>query len=640
MSHRFLSPLRAVLRRPPTGTPTGADPVVNGASASSFASLPTIAFGALVLCCGAFLFSMPRSWRLMDDALALSMAGALVAWIDRRRLVDAALLALPPLAGPWVDPELGAQAMSVACLAVFLVTRRPRFAAVAGSAGVALLLASVRLKLRFAGTPLTWQDVRFFFRQFDDNVGVLATQPTLLWSAGAVVLLTLAAGLVAWRWNPPGRPAGRSAPLAAAALAALLVAHGAGLIVEGVSRLAASGAWFVADGLAERPLFAFFATASLQPRWEVPATDTAGFRHDSQGRLSSGDGARPADIVVILQESQFDPRTIDGCASAACRLDAFTANADTIALGPLQVHTFGGGTWLSEFALQTGVPHDVFGPAGEFAPFNVAPRVRRSFVRSLKAAGYRTVALYPTRGNMMNGRAAYAGYGVDEFLDASELGLPETWGTSDALVHEAARRVLARERQHDAPVFLFVETLFNHAEHGIHMERVPAALVAEAAADFPARDEARSVADYLWRSRQFEREIGLTRQAVLGGSRPAVLAWFGDHQPPFANAVTLRSRIRSMPTDTGTVPARYQTWYEISSNRPGRLHNDAPAALDLVFLPGLLAQAAGAPIDDWLAANVQARDECGGLLESCRTPGARDAYLSTLWSDLGEFGLR
>jgi phosphoglycerol transferase MdoB-like AlkP superfamily enzyme len=303
------------------------------------------------------------------------------------------------------------------------------------------------------------------------------------------------------------------------------------------------------------------------------------------------------------------------------------------------VHTFGGGTWLAEFALETGVPHDAFGPAGEFAPFSVAPHVQRSFVRSLKAAGYRTVALYPTRGGMMNGRVAYAGYGFDKFLDAAELGLPETWGTPDALVHEAARRVLARERQYDQPVFLFVETLFNHAEHGIHMERVPAALIAEASGDFAGQDEAWSVADYLWRSRQFEREIVLTRQAVLGTSRPAVLAWFGDHQPPFANAVTLRGRMRSMPTETGAVPAKYQTWYEVSSNRPGRIRKDVPSALDLVFLPGLLAQAAGVPIDDWLAANLLARNKCAGLLESCRTPGVREAYLSYLWGDLKEFGL-
>jgi hypothetical protein len=602
-------------------------------------SLPLLAFCGLILAGGGVLFASPHSWRLMDASLGLSAAAALVAWIDRRRLVDALVLALPPLAGSVVDPELGAQALSVACLAVYLLTRRPRFAAVAGSAAVALLLAGVRLKLRFAGTPLTWQDLRYFFRQFDGNVGVLATQPTLLWSAGAVILLALACCIAAWRWNPPGRAVGRTAPIAAAALAALFVAHGAGLIVQGVSELSTSGAWFVADGLVQRPLVGFFATASLQPRWDVPATDTLAFGQDSQGRVSSGDGSRPADIVVILQESQFNPATIAGCSSAACRLDAFGATGDTIAHGPMQVHTFGGGTWLSEFALETGVPHDAFGPAGEFAPFNVAPHVKHSFVRSLKAAGYRTVALYPTRGDMMNGRVAYAGYGFDEFLDAGQLGLPETWGTPDALVHEAARRVLAQQRQYDQPVFLFVETLFNHAEHGIHMERVPAALLAEVSRDFPAPDEARSVADYVWRSRQFEREIVLTRQAVLGTSRPAVLAWFGDHQPPFANAVTLRGRIQSMPTEAGAVPVKYQTWYEVSSNRPRRIQKNVPDALDLVFLPGLLAQAAGAPIDDWLAANVQARTECAGLLESCRTPGAREAYLSYLWGDLKEFAL-
>ena len=637
---RFLiAALRAVAHRRPAAKHTGGDLVPPAAPAGRLSTLQLTALCGVVLACGGGVFSLHQSWRLMDADPGLAAASALVAWIDRRRFVDALVLALPPLAGAWVDPELGAQALSVACLAIYLLTRRPRFAAVAGSAAVVLLLAGVRLKLRFAGTPLTWQDVRFFFRQFDDNVGVLATQPTLLWSAGLVVVLALAGCLAAWRWNPPGRAVGASAPIAAAALAALFVAHGAGLIVQGVSALGASGAWFVADGLLQRPLFTFFATASLQPRWNVPDTDTLAFGQHSRGQVSSGDGSRPADIVVILQESQFNPATIAGCSSPACRLDAFAPNRDTVAHGPLQVHTFGGGTWLSEFALQTGVPHDAFGPAGEFAPFNVAPHVRHSFVRSLKAGGYRTVALYPTRGGMMNGRAAYAGYGFDEFLDAAELGLPETWGTPDALVHEATRRVLAQERRYDQPVFLFVETLFNHAEHGIHMERVPATLLAEVSGDFASKDEAASVADYLWRSRQFEREIALTRQAVLGTSRPAVLAWFGDHQPPFANAVTLRGRIQSMPTASGSVAAKYQTWYEVSSNRPGRIRKNVPSALDLVFLPGLLAQTAGAPIDDWLAANVQARNECAGLLEACRTPGAHDAYLSYLWGDLGEFGL-
>lgn len=590
----------------------------------------------LLLACGAFLLA-PRSWPLLDTPLGLAVAAAIVGYVDRRHLADAIVLALPPLAGPWVDPEVGAQVMLVACLGAYLLTLRPRFAAVAGSTLAALLLGAIRLKQQFAGTPLTWQDVRFFFRQFADNVGVLATQPTLLWTAGSAVAMAGAACLLAWRWNPPRRAAARSGQVMAAALAALLVAHGAGLVAQEVGKLGASGAWFVGEGLLQRPVVAFFATASLEPRWGVEAADTTAFRRDSLKLVSAMSESRPADIVVFLQESQFNPATIDGCPPNLCGLDAFKASSDTIAHGPLQVHVFGGGTWLSEFAFLTGVPHDAFGPAGEFASYSVAPRVERSFVRSLRAAGYRTVALYPTRGGMMNGRIAYAGYGFDVFLDASELGLSGAWDTPDGLVHEAARRVLALERKNDRPVFLFVLTVFNHAEHGVRMERVPAGLVAEASKGFASKDEAMSVADFVWRSREFQRELALTRDAVLGTPRPAVLAWFGDHQPPFANAISLRQRVRSLPTETGAVPAKYQTWYAVSSNRSERVPSEAPRALDLVFLPGLLAQAAGASVDDWLAANILARVQCAGLLRTCSMRGVGEAYLSYLREDLKEF---
>ena len=52
---------------------------------------------------------------------------------------------------------------------------------------------------------------------------------------------------------------------------------------------------------------------------------------------------------------------------------------------------------------------------------------------------------------------------------------------------------------------------------------------------------------------------------MLQGPGPAVLAWYGDHQPPFGTATALRDRVQ--PLAAG-VPARYLTWYEISSNLP------------------------------------------------------------------------
>ena len=68
--------------------------------------------------------------------------------------------------------------------------------------------------------------------------------------------------------------------------------------------------------------------------------------------------------------------------------------------------------------------------------------------------------------------------------------------------------------------------------------------------------------------------------------------------------------------------------------------NASLQALDLVFLPGLLAQTAGAPLDEWLAANVAGREQCAGLLQGCARTGGGETYLSYLWKDLKVFDLR
>ena len=115
--------------------------------------------------------------------LLLSAAAAWVATLGGGRRSDAIALAIPPLVGFWVDADVGSPTLLAACLVFYLLTMRPRFAAVAGSTLVALLLTCIGLKKRFAGTTLTWQDIRFFFLKFDDNVAVMASQPTLLWFA-------------------------------------------------------------------------------------------------------------------------------------------------------------------------------------------------------------------------------------------------------------------------------------------------------------------------------------------------------------------------------------------------------------------------------------------------------------------------
>jgi phosphoglycerol transferase MdoB-like AlkP superfamily enzyme len=116
------------------------------------------------------------------------------------------------------------------------------------------------------------------------------------------------------------------------------------------------------------------------------------------------DPARP-DIVVVLEESTFDPSTLLACDIPQCKNHSLIEpNAWTKAWGPMISHVYGGGTALSEFDVLTGLNYGLFGLAGGYAPWSLAPRVRDSLPLQLKRLGYRTIAVYTVDGGYMNAR--------------------------------------------------------------------------------------------------------------------------------------------------------------------------------------------------------------------------------------------
>jgi hypothetical protein len=587
--------------------------------------------GACVAVALAMLAIDPELYRLPPATLALIAAAGVAGYLARRRMFDGVLYLLAHLlCAARVETVAGPQLLACLTLGVLALSARPRFALFTGGSLFALLLFSMEMKQRHSGSILTWQDVRYFFVEFGDNVGVMASQPTVV--AYSVALLVGVAAGCALAWRLDGHPALATSrftargPLLARALSVLLVVWSAVSLNDASAAQSAKDSWILAEKTIATPISTFLSTLHLEPKLAYRRIDTAFFAAEVQAvRARQGRPLPRADLVVFLQESQINPAAIASCPASLCRLDAFGTPDGTVNHGELQVHTFGAGTWLAEFELATGIPHRLYGAAGNFAPFNVAPGINRSFVRSLKAAGYHTVALYPVRGGMMNARNAYASYGFDEFHDARDLGLGGGFATPDSKMHDAAVRALQSARRHGKPVYLMVVTVFNHGEHGINLERVPPDVAAAARKTFKADGDAETLADYLWRTHEFEAALRKTRAAVLGEGRPAVLAWFGDHQPTFANAPELRKRL---PGD------HYLTWYNISSNQPGAGSDTAARRLDIVFLAGLLAQRAGVPLDDWLAANVAARERCGGLLFECRDAQWRDGYFSYVLGDL------
>lgn len=231
---------------------------------------------------------------------------------------------------------------------------------------------------------------------------------------------------------------------------------------------------------------------------------------DNDVRLSLRSlGAPPdgkPDLFFVLQESTFDPRMIEPEYEPR---ELFSRHVPLS--GPLKVHTFGGGTWLTEFSLVTQMRPQEFGDGGWYVFHQLPGRIKRSLFTQLKELGYRTVVIYPVPGFFLNARQFYKSVGVDEFDDPAALGLGRGWDWSipDAKFYEAALK--KADQTPDQPVAVFLLTIKQHGPH----------------------DNDRPFADYLSRFDDSDRAYGDFLKALAERKKRAGVVTFGDHQPEF-----------------------------------------------------------------------------------------------------------
>ena len=347
--------------------------------------------------------------------------------------------------------------------------------------------------------------------------------------------------------------------------------------------------------------------------------------------------ATKPDVVAILEESTFDPRILKACTLPECKRRMFDADKYTRAHGLLTVHTFGGGTWTSEFAVLTGLAHTLFGAAGLYAPYNLAPRVDHTLPRMLRAAGYRAIAIYPMTGDFLNARNAYDYYGFDAFYDGTEYGLG--WTSHDADLLEVFERVYADEKRvhPDTPLFVFMLTLHQHGPHMTPLAELPPPYDKPL---FPGRFKPKALdewlnmnlGNYLERLGQSDAMLADLEKFLLDGQHPAVLAHFGDHQPSFDGAIN--EIPKDVPKEAGPI-AHWVTYYMIKSNFPVRQRYDYPV-LDISFLGSLVLDVAGVPKDAYYQANTLLRERCKGRYLDCKDTKLVASYHDYIFATLGE----
>jgi phosphoglycerol transferase MdoB-like AlkP superfamily enzyme len=315
-----------------------------------------------------------------------------------------------------------------------------------------------------------------------------------------------------------------------------------------------------------------------------------------------------------------------------------TGADNSAAVGPLRVHVVGGLTWLSEFALLTGLPHSLFGQAGQYAPSKVLPRVKYTLPRWLKTLGYRTVVIYPVDKDAYGGSVSYPIYGFDKVLthplvlDGRRNGY---WDLSDRELLDYVQEIIANEDAgpDGAPLFVFVLTLQQHGPHATGLKGQPAR---DDRPTFPRVDRLLNAKlnDYLTRLSWSDEAMRAFDAALRRRGQPYVLAHFGDHQPSFEG---LLSSVPKRPQAAG-VPADYVTYFNIQvggglSPPDARLGTAYPM-LDLALLGGLILDVARLPADPYFAANIRLRRRCNGLFTECADKDMLAAYQQYIFDEL------
>jgi hypothetical protein len=369
------------------------------------------------------------------------------------------------------------------------------------------------------------------------------------------------------------------------------------------------------------------ALADLMVRGLLDADSTTTDHLSRGGAGECRPQGKPPHIVMILDESSFDASTVPGAKLPPDYRRQFLSLDGRVR--SFVVEGAGGPTWYTEYNVLTGLSARSFGRFAEFVTRVAAGRIERGLPRALHRCGYRTISLYPWMGAFLGARSFQTAIGIDRFLDARDLGTAEV--EADRFYFDAATRVIARERG-KGPLFVFVYTMANHFPYSYRFapERLPGWNDPGNGAEIDEylRRQALSAEDYRGFRARLEQEFPGERFLIVR---------FGDHQPIFAKHIMdpsldneeLARRIAAYD------PAYFTTYYALDAVnfRPADL-SLAIDKLDAPYLPLVVLQAAGLPLDPSFAEQKKILERCKGLFYRC-AGGAEARRFNRLLIDAG-----
>ncbi|MGV3634605.1 MAG: sulfatase-like hydrolase/transferase [Pseudorhodoplanes sp.] len=504
------------------------------------------------------------------------------------------------------------------CLFLLLL-RRTALAAALSLGLIELVILVSQFKFKITWMTATFLDVMVI--DPDSLAFLLSVMPGLRLATGASVVVGIVLVVLLWRLDRTRVPRLASAAVGFICLAAIIglstrvpeephepfqgvnhVSNFMRSMVVSLSELSSSG-WLDFDrAVASR----------LKP---LPADDDC-----------KPEGKRPH-IIMVLDESSFDIRSAPGV-KVPDGYGRHFVSADGQSRS-LITEAAGGPTWYTEYNVLTGLSTRSFGRMSFYVTRLAAGRIKRGLPQALRRCGYKTFTLYPAYGAFLSARRFQKSTGIDRMIDAHEMGAGDV--EPDSFYFDKALKLFAKERGDD-PLFMFVYTAANHfpwtTRYRPDLTPDWEALNADTETDEYVRRQSISARDYA----DFIAKLKRTYP-----DESFLIVRFGDHPPAIAPRL-LEPKMTDQEIAYHIMerdPRFFTAYYAIDSINFSPVDlSSARDALDAPYLPLVVQEAAGLPLDSTFVEQKRILERCGGMFYRCKD-GAEARRFNRLLIDSG-----
>ena len=325
------------------------------------------------------------------------------------------------------------------------------------------------------------------------------------------------------------------------------------------------------------------------------------------------DKGKLPNIILIHQESMVPPSFYPGLSydQAVDRLFL----SDDGKTHPLRVEVYGGGSWLSQLSVLTGLSTRSFGDMRFYLLNFMRDKLADTLPQHLQLCGYRTMFQSVSPGNVLSLGNFFRSIGFEKFHDRRAQG-SEKFAERDSFYYDNYLRYFREHRAAGTgPLFGMIETIASHWPYDfafMPLENVPGG----------GPGAHTEVHEYLRRmsmaANDFDRFLVALKKAFPGEA--FLIVSYGDHRP-FVNRYLqpgFDKRLSSIVREKFDFDSEpFVTYYSVRGINFTVPRLPDHGVLEAPYLPVVLLRSAGLPLSEANTERSRLMDYCNGTFASC-----------------------